>query len=60
MSWNPEDPSTWEAGGSHHALRNLAISIPSLPLALCGFTAFYVACLALDGIFYLGWSSKHS
>lgn len=32
-SWNPEDPSGWEAGGSRRAWRNLAISIPSLLLA---------------------------
>lgn len=32
-SWNPEDSSAWEAGGSRRAWRNLAVSIPSLLLA---------------------------
>ena len=48
--WRPEDEQFWESTGKRIAYRNLWISIPAL---LCGFAAFYAACLVLNWWFYL-------
>jgi len=37
-----------------------SVASNSAPLALYGFTIFYLACFALNGVFYLGWRPRQT